>query len=352
MVSSIEQKKQERMNVSKSSTKKKSSDVVGFLKSLANWLVGIVLSIIMYISFSTAYYNYNNEDDLPIDKDNFPYADPSTKKNIAHHAKKALNFGKSLAKSVGKSVAEKGRSRLTKMGMGKHVDKLTSHIHSAKQHIDNAKKMAAQRGGSSDKVSYFYRKKNSFMQDWVADILIYSWSSLRDNISEILSTKKQNKSLDKLSHFYKILMFLASPFIVKLGALLVMFIGMMRTFYGVFAVAPTTSALLVSIIFTIFPFPILAPIFGIMAMIVGFLQGGWYLYFMGLKGFNASKDGSMKEVGKEFANVIAILLGFGLMHSSSYLSDGVAQGINIGSMVLIGLSLIDVLRKIYKHKTG
>ena len=348
MVSSIDQKKQQRMNTPKSPDKKKKSDVAGFLKSLASWIVGIVLSIVMYISFSTAYYNYNNEDDLPIDKDNYPYSNPSIRKNVGHHAKKALNFGK----SVGKSVVAKGRNRLTNMGMGKHVDKLTSNIHSATQHIDNAKKMMSQRGGSSDKVGYFYRKKDSLMHDWIADILIYSWSSLRDNISEMLPTKKQNKSLDKLSHFYKILMFLSSPIIVILGAIIGMFIGMLRTLWGVFAVAPTTSALFISIMFTIFPFPILAPIFGLVSMIVGLLQGGWYLYFMGLKGFNASTNGSMKEVGKEFANVIAILLGLALMKSSSYLSNGVAQGINIGSAVLIGLSIIDVVRKVYKHKTN
>ena len=337
MVSSIHQKREERNKKSKNG-EKKSSDVVAFLKSLAGWIVGIVLSIVMYISFSTAYFNYNNEVDLPTDKDYYPYAEPSMKKNVMRHAKKALDVGKSLTKSM----TTKGRSKLTKIGMGKHLDTMDKHI-------NNIKSITAQRGGGQEKVNYFYRKKNSFMHDWISDILIYSWSSMRENIAEVLPTNKDNKSLDKLSHFNKILMFIASPFIVKLGSLLFMFIGMIRTFWGVFAVAPTTSALLFSMIFTIFPFPILAPLFGLLSMVVGFLQAGWYFYFFGLKGFNASKPGTLKETGKKFANIITILLAFGLISASSYLSDGVAKGINIGSLVLIALSIIDIGRKTYKQ---
>ena len=349
MVSSIHLKKQERENnaTKDKNNPKKSSDVVAFLKSLASWIVGIVLSIIMYISFSTAYYNYNNEIDLPTDKDNYPYAEPSTKKKLMQHAKKALHIGKSLAKTM----TEKGRGKLNDMGLGKHVDTFDRHINTAKKSINNASRLSRQRGGGEDKINYFYRKKDSFMHDWISDILIYSWTSLRENISEVLPTKKENKSLDKLSHFYKILMFVASPFIVKLGSLLFMFIGMIRTFWGAFAVAPNAFALLISIMFTIFPFPILAPIFGLISMVVGFLQAGWFFYFFGLKGFNASKPGTMKETGKKFANVITIILALGLMSASGYLSDGVAQGINIGSLVLIALSIIDIGRRAYKKNS-
>lgn len=347
MVSSIDNKKQEKEN--NQSTTKKKTDIVAFLKSLANWVVGIVISMILYVSFSTAYYNYNNEEDLPTDKDYYPYAKPSIHKNMKHHLKKAASIGKSVGKSVLSSIHKKGTHHLTKMGLGKHVDRINRGIDNIKSVAKQASK--GQRGGGDDKVSYFYRKKNSFMHDWVADILIYSWSSLRDNISEALPKKKENKSLDKASHFTKIIMFLLSPFVVKLGALLVGFIGLLRTFWGVFAVAPTTHALLVSIIFTIFPFPILAPIFAIMALVVGFLQGIWYFYFFGIKGFNASKPGTLKETGKKFANVITILLAIALMNASGYLSDGVANGVNIGSIVLIVLSVIDIGRKLYKTES-
>jgi len=342
MVSSIDKKRKDKNNQSEGSSKS-SSNIVAFIKSLASWVVGIVLAIVMYVSFSTAYYNYNNEIDLPTDIKNYPYAKPSLKKNITHHAKRMAKIGAHLGKKMKDSVVAKGRSKLTKMGMGKHLDTLDKHV-------DMLKKTSLQRGGSKDKANYFYRKKDSFMSDWIADILIYSWSSLRENIAEVLPIKKDNKSLQNASYFTKLFMFLLSPIAIKLGTIFMIFIGTMRTFWGVFAVSPSSLALLITLFFTIFPFPILAPVFGIIAMIVGILQAGWFFYFFGLKGFNASKPGTLKETGKKFANIITILLAVGLMSASGNLSDGVAKGVNIGSIILIFLSIIDMGRKAYKQR--
>lgn len=346
MVSAIKQKKEEKSKTPLEK-KAKSSNIIGFLKSLASWIVGIVLAIIIYISSTTAYYNYNNEDDLPTDPNHYPYAEPTMKQKVIHHAKHLKNMGKEAASLMHK----KGLEHLGKTKLGA---KLGKHMETAKKHMNTIKQASKQRGGRvSSKVPYFYRKRNNYVSDWIADVLIYSWSSLRQNVSEMLPVKSDNVSLDKLGIFSKSLIFIGAPILVKLAALIIVpLVGLLRTFYGVFGESPTTHALLIAICFVLFPFPILFPVFLIISMIAGILQGGWFAYFFGIKGFMASKPGTFKETARDLTHVITIVLAYGLISSaSSYLSPGAANGVTIGSVIMIVLAIGDIIRKMSKSNT-
>ena len=130
-----------------------------------------------------------------------------------------------------------------------------------------------------------------------------------------------------------------------------MIIGSIRTFYGVFATSPTISALMVAIMFVIFPFPILAPVFGLIAMIAGILQGGWLVHFFGLRGFIESEQGTFTKTARRFTNVLSIMLAIGLLSAASYLPDGVANGINIASVIMILLAVGNMARNAFGNNS-
>ena len=338
MVSAIQQKKNERAKEASMTSPQSSSNIPGFLSSLVTWLVGIVISIIMYISFTTAYYTYNTEEHLPTDPKNYPYAQPSMKQNILQHAKHI----KETSQSISQMLKSKGMDILYKLGLAKHVEKASSNI-------ERLKNAATQKGGGkNNKVQYFYRKRNNFLSDWIADVLIYSWSTMRENISDLLPSENSGKTLENASYFSKLFMFLGAPLLVKLSAIFIVpFIGMIRTFYGVFSQSPTTSALIMSIVFVLFPFPILAPVFSTLAIVAGILQGAWFFYFFGIKGFMNSQPGTFKQTARNFTHVISIIIAIALINASVHLSSGAGQGVSIAAIIMIVFAFIDIARKMY-----
>ena len=350
MVSSIQKKQQEKQNQSSSTSD--SSNIMGFLYSLVAWIIIIVFSIVTYNGFTTAYFNFNNETDLPTDIHNLPYALPSTKTKLKHAAKRLARVGKHL----GSNLLSKGKSRLagTKLGsrINKYGEKANTHLTKLKNTANELNKVSMQRGGgcTESDIGYFYRKSGNAVSDWISDILIYSWSSLRNDICLMLPTKKENKSLSKLSYGVKALIFIFIPILLILGMKLVGLIGIFRTAWGSFAVLPDIISAMVVFFFTIFPFPIMAPVIGVISLVVGFLQAFWSFYFLGIKGFNASPSGIFKKTAKEFVNIITIILALGMMTSSSHLSSGAAQGVNIAGIILIILSAGHMGHKMYKQR--
>ena len=350
MVSSIQKKQQEKQKKTSIVSSNKSSSISAFLSSLVSWLIIIIFSIVTYNGFTMAYFNYNNEKDLPTDTHNLPYAVPSTTTKLKHAAKRLARVGKHL----GSNLLSKGKSRLagTKLGsrLNKYGEKANTHLTKLKNTANELNKVSMQRGGGQGDVGYFYRKSGNMVSDWISDILIYSWSSLRDDISVLLPTKKENKSLGKLSYGVKALIFIFMPILLFLGMNLVGLIGIFRTAWGSFAALPNIISAMVVFFFTIFPFPIMAPVIGVISLVVGFLQSLWSIYFLGIKGFNASPSGTFKKTAKEFVNIITIMLALGMMTASTHLSSGAAEGVNIAGIILIVLSAGHIGYKMYKHR--
>lgn len=351
MVSSIQKKKQEKQNQSSTTKKKNSSNITGFLASLLVWMIGIVLSIVMYNGFTTAYYNYNTEKDLPTDIKDIPYAVPSTMSRLKHSANRLARVGKHL----GRHAFSAGKERLAGTKLGSKLNtmsgKATSHFNKLQSKTNELNRVSYQRGGANiDNVGYFYRKSGNMVSDWIADIFIYSWSRLRSDISFLLPAKKENKSLSKLSYGIKSAMFVFVPILLILGMKLIGLIGIFRTIWGSFAVAPSIIAAMTVFFFTIFPFPIMAPVIFVISIAVGILQSLWSIYFLGFKGFSASPPGTFKKTAKEFINIITILLALGMISGSVHLSSGAAQGINIAAMILIVTSVSHIGYKMFKKR--
>ena len=334
MVSSIKERKQKR--IEEKTKKEKKTDIKAFLTSIVNTIIGIVLSIVMYVSVTKAYYNFNTTEDLPTDPNNMPYTHPSMKTSM----KQKFQEGKQMAKQGASILQQRAKDRLMQTSLGKKSSQLSSIV-------KNLQSESIQRGGTSDKVPYFYRKGKGFVGDWVANVLIYSWSSLRENVSEFLPTVQDKASIEDLGYFGKQIVFFASPILLFFAAILTMIVGSLRTFYGVFATSPTTTALMIAIMFVIFPFPVLAPVFGFIAMIAGILQAGWIVHFFGLRGFIESEQGTFTKTARRFTNALSIILSLGLMSAASYLPDGVANGINIASVIMILLAVGNMARNAF-----
>lgn len=334
MVSSIKEKKQKRVQ-EKEKTEKK-TDIMAFIRSLVNTIIGIVLSIVMYVSVTKAYYNYNTPENLPTNPNNMPYAPPSSKSSM----QQKFQQGKQMASQGMSVLQERAKQRMMQTSLGKKANQFNTIA-------KNLDRQTMQRGGAGDKVSYFYRKGNSIVGDWIANILIYSWSSLRGNVREFLPDKQDGASINDLGYFGKQLVFFITPLIMFFGAVLTMIVGSLRTFYGVFATSPTLSALMMAVVLVIFPFPILAPVFGIMAFIVGILQSGWMVHFFGFRGFIESEPGTFTKTARRFTNSLSIMLSLGLMSAASYLPEGVANGINIASVIMILLAVGNMARNAF-----
>ena len=147
-----------------------------------------------------------------------------------------------------------------------------------------------------------------------------------------------------------LLFFIFGPIAVNLGAFGVLCVGMLKTLWGVFARSDSIIDFTIAFIFTVFPFPILAPIFMALAMGVGVLQSGWFYHLFGLDGFIKSSKGTFASVSKQFGNVILMLFGVGLLSSTGYLKAGVlSKGLDVGGLLLIILSVLDIGRKMYSN---
>lgn len=324
MVSSIEQKKIQKKKVT-SSKHKSSSNVGAFFTTLVNWIIGIAIAVIMYVSFSTGYFTYGNDEMLPSNPKEYPYAKQSLKSKLQQTKDKGIELGKALGHKV----------------LSKINTKLDSKI--------------SQTGGVKKQLPYFYRKtgKNP-LWDGLVDILIYSWSSLRGTFRDVLPDSNPAK-LQTASFLTKLGIFLLAPIAVLFGSKIVMFIGFLRTLWGVYAIAlentstPIFSFLLTFIIIMLTGI-ISIPTLLIISSIVALLQAGWFFYTFGISGFMNSPKGTFKETAKHFTNIITILLAVGFLSASSHLSDGGALGVKIVAGILALYGVFDLVKKMSNDK--
>ena len=324
MVSSIEQKKAVKQEKKSGKTK---SNYGAFFGTLLLWILGIVLTVIVYIGFGTAYFKYNTAEYLPSNPNKLPYSDGS--------------------------IAGKARNMLKKYGFGKHIDAFEKGVNTLHKFKDNMNSKVLHKQNdtikhkSSNEIGYFYKQGGNYLSDWIAQVLIYSWSSLRENISVLLPEPRE-KTINNEHYSNRVLFFIFSPVVLGIGAIGTMISGMLKTLWGVFARNDSIIDFIISFSLTIFPFPILAPVFFVLAMVVSILQPLWFIYTFAIEGFRNSAKGSFGKVAKEYANVIMLLFASGLVMSTLNLAPGIlSKGLTIGGIVLVIISLMDIGRKMY-----